>query len=74
MSKSSTYAERVDKDYAAVDELLLKASSVANEKPEMVEVKTEEGYCIIKVKTLPGKPVKERKEHRPGTCREPGRE
>ena len=71
--KSKSYEERELKDSKLIEEVLKAAEMAAEKSPELVEITTESGYNVIRVKSNePG--VHERKEHKPGTCLEPGRD
>lgn len=64
---SKTFEEREQKDYEMVEQVMSAAMKVAEAAPELVEIASEEGYQIIRIKDG-GPGVRERKEHKPGHC------
>lgn len=64
---STAFEERENRDYEAIERVKLAAKMAAEKSPELVEVATEGGYTIIRVKD-DGPGVRERKAHRPGHC------
>ena len=64
---STAFETREQKDYDAIEQVMLAVMKVAEKSPELVEVAKEEGYTIIRLKD-DGPGVRERKEHRPGHC------
>ena len=64
---STAFETREQKDYDAIEQVMLAVMKVAEKSPELVEIAEEEGYKIIRIKD-DGPGLRERKEHRPGYC------
>lgn len=64
---SKTFEEREIKDARLIEEVVKAAEKAADKAPELVEIRAEAGYKIIKIKD-DGPGVHERKEHKPGHC------
>ena len=64
---SKTLEEREIKDAKIIEEVVKAAEKAANKAPELVEIKSEAGYRVIRIKDS-GQGVHERKEHKPGHC------